>query len=156
MTKFRIIFTLLLISLTAFCFAQIPTTNSLIKKLDNKQFIIVHGDKVTFTFQNKPAIQLIKRGTSVSEKLLAALNDPNKTIMAQLVLCHIYFKVATFAGPKTITENDKHVSKYFLGEKNGEGLLISEVKEGNSYKIYVEEKDRLLMLEYWKKKITKK
>lgn len=156
MTKFRILFTLLLITRVAFCFAQIPGTNSLIKKLENKQFIIVHGDKASFTFENKPALQLIKRGPSVSEKLLAALNDPNKTIMAQLVLCNIYFKIATFAGPKTITENDKHVSKYFLGEKDGEGLLISEIKEGNSYKIYVEEKDRQLIIEYWKKKISKK
>lgn len=137
-------------------FAQIPSTNSLIKKLDNKQFTIIHGEKSLFIMNSKPAIQLIKRGTSISQKLITALNDTTKTIMAHLVLCHIYFKVATFAGPKSVMQNDKEIFKYFLGQKDGEGLIISEIKETNIYKMYLEEKDRATIINYWKDKTSKK
>ncbi|MBL7922099.1 MAG: hypothetical protein JNJ40_17425 [Bacteroidia bacterium] len=137
-------------------FAQIPSTNSLIKKLDNRQFTILHTEKASFSMNSKPAIQLIKRGTSISQKLISALNDTTKTIMAHLVLCHIYFKVATFAGPKIVMQNDKEIFKYFLGQKDGEGLIISEMKEANTHKMYLEEKDRAAIITYWKDKTSKK
>lgn len=147
---------ILLILFSSVCFAQIPGSNSLIKKLDNSQFVIIHGERPTFKMSSKPALKLIKRGTSVSKKLVVALNDPGKTIMAHLILCHIYFKVATFAGPKSLMENNKEIFKYFLGQKDGEGLIISEIKEGGTYKMYVIEKDRQQIIDYWQNKIAKK
>ncbi len=137
-------------------FTQIPSTASLIKKLNNSQFTITHSEKASFAMNSKAALQLMKRGTSISQKLISALNDTSKTIMAHLVLCHIYFKVATFAGPKSIMQNDKEIFKYFLGQKDGEGLIISEIKVADTYKMYLEEKDRATIINYWKDKTSKK
>ncbi len=147
---------MLLLVLCNVGFAQIPSTASLIKKLNNSQFTILHSEKASFTMNSKPALQLMKRGTPISQKLITALNDTTKTIMAHLVLCHIYFKVATFAGPKSVMQNDKELFKYFLGQKDGEGLIISELKEANTYKMYLEEKDRAAIINYWQDKTSKK
>ncbi len=147
---------MLLLVLCNVAFAQIPSTASLIKKLNNSQFTIMHSEKASFTMNSKPALQLMKRGISISQKLIIALNDTSKTIMAHLVLCHIYFKVATFAGPKSVIQNDKEIFKYFLGQKDGEGLIISEIKVADTYKMYLEEKDRAAIINYWKDKTSKK
>lgn len=154
--SFTLVIILFLLIHSTVYFAQIPSTNSLIKKLDNSQFTIMHSEKASFSMNSKPAMQLIKRGTSISQKLIIALNDSTKTIMAHLVLCHIYFKVATFAGPKSVMQNDKEIFKYFLGQKDGEGLIISEIKEANIYKMYLEEKDRAAIINYWKDKTSRK
>lgn len=145
---------LLFILFSSVFFGQIASTNSLIKKLDNSQFKIIHEQKATFTMNSPAALKLIKRGTSISGKLVMALSDTTKSIMAHLVLCHIYFGMATFAGPVIITENDKHISKYFLGKKDGEGLMISQEKDNNVYRTFVLKADRDVMINYWKNKIA--
>ena len=150
--KTKIFFLFILFS--SVCFGQIPGTNSLIKKLNNNQFEIIHEQKASFTMNSPAALKLIKRGPAISEKLVVALSDSTKTIMAHLVLCHIYFGVATFAGPVIVTENDKHVSKYFLGKKDGEGMMISQEKDNNVYKTFVLKTDRDVMISYWKDKIA--
>ena len=111
---------------------------------------MIHGDKPAFKMDGKPAYKLIKIGKPASEKLIAALNDSAKVIMAHLVLCHIYFKVATFAGPKTITVNDKHVSRYFLGQEKAEGLIINEINNNGIYKSYIKPDDLKSIIIYWK------
>jgi Holliday junction resolvase len=46
------------------------------------------------------------------------------------------------------------IFKYYLGEENGVGLIISEVKLHGKHKIYVEPKDIETIQNYWKTKIT--
>ncbi|MBA3680221.1 MAG: hypothetical protein H0W73_03400 [Bacteroidetes bacterium] len=154
MTK-QFYFTYILLLLFSFRSVSQFTTSSLIKKLNDSQFTILHAQKATFTFKDQPALKLIKKGTSASNKLFIALSDSTKTIMAHLVLCNIYFKIATFAGPVIVTENDKHISKYFLGKKDGEGLMISEAKTNDTYKTYVMPEDRRIIIGYWKNKLKK-
>lgn len=141
---------------TIHCSAQSWRVNSLIKKLNNNQFTIVHEEKPNFTMNGRPAYKLIKIGKPATEKLIAALSDTTKSIMAHLVLCHIYFKVATFAGPKVITVNDKHVSNYFLGQEKGEGLIISETKTNDAYKLYITAENLTTTINFWKNKTIKK
>ncbi|MDP1800745.1 MAG: hypothetical protein Q8L81_05305 [Bacteroidota bacterium] len=153
----RAIFLLLVLSLFVMRSpAQTWRVNSLIKKLNNNQFTIVHEEKPGFTMNGRPAYKLIKIGKPATEKLIAALSDTTKTIMAHLVLCHIYFKVATFAGPKVITVNDKHVSNYFLGQEKGEGLIISETKTNDAYKLYITAENLTTTINFWKNKTIKK
>lgn len=136
--------------------AQSWRVSSLIKKLNNNQFSIVHEEKANFMMNGRPAYKLIKIGKPATEKLITALSDTTKTIMAHLVLCHIYFKVATFAGPKVITVNDKHVSNYFLGQKDGEGLIISETKTNDNYKLFITLENLNSIVTFWKNKVATK
>ncbi len=136
--------------------AQTWRVNSLIKKLNNSQFTIVHEEKASFTMNGRPAYKLIKIGKPATEKLIAALSDTTRSIMAHLVLCHIYFKVATFAGPKVSTVNDTHISNYFLGQKDGDGLIISETKTNDTYKLFITPENLTAIKTYWKNKISKK
>jgi hypothetical protein len=138
------------------CSAQSWRVNSLIKKLNNNQFSIVHEEKASFTMKGRPAYKLIKVGKPATEKLIASLSDTTKTIMAHLVLCHIYYNVATFAGPKVSTINDTHISNYFLGQKDGEGLIISETKTNDTYKLFITPENLTAIKTYWKNKISKK
>ncbi|MCE3259609.1 MAG: hypothetical protein K0S12_1250 [Bacteroidetes bacterium] len=146
---------LLLTFLNTFCFSQVRKADTHIKKLHNDQFIIDHEHKASFKFKSSEAYKLIKSGKPVSEKLIAALNDPDKVIMAHLILCHIYFGKATFAGPKKAA-GDEDIDVYFLGAENGDGLIIHEVVEGNTYRKYVHPKDREEIITYWKKRTSKK
>ncbi|MDO9000080.1 MAG: hypothetical protein Q7W45_09975 [Bacteroidota bacterium] len=134
-------------------FAQLASVDANIKKLNNSQFKIIHGDKSTFEMNSKAAFKLIKIGKRASKKLLIALEDSSKNIMAHLVLCHIYFNVATFAGPKVSTVNDQHVSRYFLGQEKGEGLIISETKNNGEYNLYIEPEYLKATINFWKTKI---
>lgn len=145
--------------LTLYSFKLTAQTNkivSLIKDINNSQFCIIHNKRPTFEMHSKAALKLIAIGLPASKKLEEALSDSTKVIMAHLILCHIYFKVATFAGPKTNVINDKDVSNYFLGQKDEEGLIISEVNDNGVYKNYIESKAVEKIMSYWKKKIIKK
>jgi hypothetical protein len=137
------------------CFAQLRKADDQIKKLHNDQFIIDHEHKASFKFKSSEAYKLIKTGKPAAGKLITALNDPNKVIMAHLVLCHIYFGKATFAGPKKAA-GDEDIDIYFLGEENGNGLIISEVVEGTSYRKYVEPSEIQRIIGFWKTETEKK
>lgn len=145
-----ILFTLLLLSAGS----QTKKTQALISELNDRQFIIDHQNRSTFHFNSKAANKLIRKGTKVSKELFTALSDTGKVIMAQLILCNIYFKKATFAGPKMVTENDEHVNKYFLGEENGEGLIISEIRKNGTYYLFIRPADLEKTKEFWKKKLN--
>ena len=102
---------------------------------------------------NSPeAMKLIKIGKPATQKLINALADSSKTIMAQLVLSHIYFKKASFAGPKVLVTNEGDLSKYFLGEENGSGLIISEANINGTYRMFVLDSDRQEIISFWKTK----
>ena len=130
-------------------FAQSKKIADNIKNLDNSQFIIDHNVKAGFSMKSPAAMKLIKIGKPATEKLIAALNDPTKVIMVHLTLCHIYFKQATFAGPKIISIDGVEINKYFLGEEHGEGLIISEV----SNRKYIQPGDLEKIKLYWTKKV---
>lgn len=138
-----------------FNYAQFQSTEKLISKLNNTQFIIEHNHKAEFRISGKEANKLIQKGKAASDKLIKALENPDKTIMAHLVLCHIYYKKVSFAGPKVTVGDTQDIYKYYLGKENGEGLIISEVKENGKYKIFVEPKDMEQILNYWKNKEAK-
>jgi hypothetical protein len=137
-------------------FAQLASVDANIKKLNNSQFIIIHGDKPMFEMKSSAALKLKKAGKRATPKLIAALEDSTKVIMAHLTLCHIYFNVATFAGPKEKTINDNTIYYYFLGQQNGEGLIISETKKNGSYKMYIEPENLKTIISFWKKYTSKK
>ena len=109
-----------------------------------------------FEMNSSAALKLIKTGRRSVEKLILALEDSTKVIMAHLILCHIYFNVATFAGPKEFIVNDLQVSKYFLGQEKGEGLILSETKINGVYKIYIEEESLKKIIAFWKNKASQK
>jgi len=141
-------FTYLSISLIA----QNKRIETLIQKLDNSQFGIDHHSKAAFSYNSPAANKLIKIGKRASSKLIEALNDTNKIIMAHFVLCHIYFKHVSFAGPKEQMKEAETVYKYYLGEEKGEGLIISETKKAGGYTVFIEAKDKEEILNYWKNK----
>lgn len=150
---------ILFVSLVVFTgksFGQLARVDPNIKKLDNSQFTIIHGEKPMFSMNSPASIKLKKAGKRAAGKLIMALEDSTKVIMAHLTLCHIYFNVATFAGPKTKTVNDKTVYYYFLGQKNGEGLIINEVKNNGAYRLYIEPEDLKSIITYWKNIYSKK
>jgi hypothetical protein len=134
---------------------QTKKIESNIKKLNNNEFYIDHTKKASFSIKSSSAHKLIAIGKPATEKLIEALSDSTKVIMAHLVLCHIYLKLASFAGPKEQMKNDVTVYKYYLGEEKGEGLIISKIKTTSGYNIYVEPKDREKIISYWKNKISK-
>lgn len=141
--------------LTAFClfgFSQSRRTNSYIKKLNNNQFIINQEQKASFKMESPAALKLIKIGKPATEKLISALSDTTKTIMAHLVLCHIYFKKATFAGPKVFATDNGDLLKYYLGDEKGEGLVISQVMVKGNYKTFIMPGDLEEIIRYWKRK----
>lgn len=149
----KIIITFLLVVLfTNITFAQFARVDTNIKKLNNNQFTIIHGDQPMFEMNSSAAMKLIKIGKHATGKLIVALEDSTKVIMAHLVLCHIYFNVATFAGPKEFIANDAQVSKYFLGQEKGQGLIISETKTNGIYRIYIEPENLKSIIAYWKNK----
>lgn len=133
-------------------FAQLTRIDANIKKLNNNQFTIIHGDKPIFEMKSTAAFKLIKIGKRASSKLITALEDSTKVIMAHLTLCHIYFNVATFAGPKEKTLNNNTIYYYFLGQQNGEGLIISETKTNDLYRMFIEPNDLKSIITYWKNK----
>jgi hypothetical protein len=137
-------------------FAQLANVDANIKKLNNSQFIIIHGDKPMFEMKSSAALKLKKVGKRAAPKLITALEDSTKVIMAHLTLCHIYFNVATFAGPKEKTINDTTIYYYFLGQQNGEGLIISETKKNGSYKMYIEPENLKTIISFWKKYTSEK
>lgn len=144
--------TSLFLLLSLFSTGQSSKIAGHIKNLNNSQFIINHEQKASFKYKSSSANKLIRLGKSAVLQLIEALNDPSKNIMAQLVLCHIYFKKATFAGPKTSSNEKEIVYKYFLGEENGEGLIISETTYKGNYTLFVEPGDLAKIISYWKKK----
>ena len=137
-------------------FAQLTNVDANIKKLNNSQFIIIHGDKPMFEMKSSAALKLKKAGKLATPKLIAALEDSTKVIMAHLALCHIYFNIATFAGPKEKTINDTTIYYYFLGQQNGEGLIISETKRNGLYKMYIEPENLKTIISFWKKYTSEK
>ena len=148
----RTTFTILLCCFSILIYSQTKRIENNIIKLDNNQFIIDHSVKAMFSCKSSPARKLIGIGKPATQKLIEALNDPNKIIMAHLVLCHIYFNHVSFAGPKEQTKGDEIIYKYYLGQEKGEGLIISEIKSGTNYKMYVEPKNVEEIIAYWKAK----
>lgn len=145
-------FFLLFISLLFQLSGQTSKINSQISKLDNSQFVIDHSEKASFKVKGSAAQKLIRIGKPATAQLIKALDDEQRNIMAQYVLCHIWYNMSTFAGPKLFVKDSLRVSKYFLGEEKGEGLVISETQTNGIYKMYVREKDREEIKAYWKKK----
>jgi len=131
-------------------FAQSGKIDSYINKLDNSQFKIAHGSAATFSVNSPAAFKLIKKGKRAEKKLVAALSDSTKAIMAHWILCHIQFKTVSFAGPKTVFTSNGNLLKYYLGEEKGEGLIISE---NESHYLFVELKDLEKIKNYWTKKM---
>jgi hypothetical protein len=137
------------------CFGQLRKADANIQKLNNDQFIIDHSQKASFKFKSNPALKLIKTGKPATDKLINALDDSTKTIMVHLVLCHIYFKQVSFAGPKVLVTDKGDLNKYYLGEEKGEGLVISETNTDGKYSAFVLPGDRREIIEYWKLKLKK-
>ena len=135
-------------------FAQFARVDVNIKKLNNNQFTIIHGDKPMFEMNSSAALKLIKTGRRSVEKLILALEDSTKVIMAHLILCHIYFNVAGQSFNKEFIVNDVQVSKYFLGQEKGEGLILSETKINGVYKIYIEDESLRKIVSFWKNKAS--
>ncbi|MCW3077035.1 MAG: hypothetical protein JWO32_1644 [Bacteroidetes bacterium] len=148
----RIILILLFSGVCFVCLSQKRKADLYITKLNDGQFTIDHSKKASFSMNSPEAFRLIKTGKSVTPKLIAALNDSSKTIMAHLVLCHIYFKHVSFAGPKVLVTNEGDLNKYFLGQEKAEGLTISETNINGKYTMFVLPSDRTSIIEYWKKR----
>jgi hypothetical protein len=132
--------------------AQTKRIDLCIKALDNKDFVIDHESKANFSVNSKAAQKLIRIGKAANEKLIEALNDPTKNIMAHWVLCQINFKTVTFAGPKSMHKDGEQVNMYYLGEEKGEGVVIFETKVNNAYKAYFDKPQIEKISAYWKKK----
>jgi len=145
----------ILFSFFLFSFQNFPQSKRIadnIAKIDNSQFIIDHTTKANFTMKSPAAMKLIRMGKKASEKLILTLDDPNKGIMAHLILCHIYFKHVSFAGPKIFVSDTREINKYFLGQEKGEGLIVSEFEN----KKYIEPSDLEKIKTYWAKKVKEK
>ncbi|MFO0356722.1 MAG: hypothetical protein ACK50A_07190 [Sphingobacteriaceae bacterium] len=140
----------------SFNFIQKRKIKTNIEKIDNSQFLINHHEKANFKIESKPAEKLIAIGKPATAKLIDALGDPNKVIVAHLILCNIYLGKATFAGPKEFTADSVTYNKYFLGEMSSQGLIISETKKKNEYNVFIVPKDQEDIINYWKRKTEKK
>ena len=123
--------------------------------LNNSEFLIDHSAKAKFEVKSSAGKSLIKIGKPATEKLIEALSDSTKNIMAHWALCHIYYRSATFAGPKEHEEGGLTIYKYFLGQEKGEGLILSEVKENGKYTLFVKPDDLKTIITFWKKKLIK-
>jgi hypothetical protein len=147
-----------IIGLLFFLLVQLATTAQSskvakqINKLDNNQFEIDFEHKASFKLNSKAALKLIKIGKPATEQLLNALQNPNKSIIVHLILCHIWFNEVTFAGPKSHASHSPTVRKYFLGQQNGEGLIISEKNQN----LYIQEADLEKIKLFWNRIITQK
>src|SRR5687767_11654497 len=108
------IITVLLLLCTLVVPAQSKRINLCIQALSNKDFIIDHEKKATFSVESKAAQKLIRIGKAANPKLIAALNDPEKNVMAHYVLCQINFHTVTFAGPKSMRKDGEVVNMYYL------------------------------------------
>lgn len=140
------------------CITAVPQSKKIDKNitlLNNSEFIIDHSLKAKFDVKSPSGKSLIKIGKPATQKLIEALNDTSKTIMVHWVLCHIYFKAVSFAGPKEITKDDQTIYKYYLGQEKGEGLILSETKNNGKYYLYIEPSDLLTIKSYWQKKLIK-
>jgi hypothetical protein len=125
---------------------------TLVSKLNNSQFIIEHGDRPSFHFESKAALKLIRKGTKAKAQLILALDDSSRAVMAQLVLCHIFFKQVNFAGPKIVSEGEYNINTYYLGEERGEGLLLRERKIDYEWVVYARKEDREKIKQFWRDK----
>ena len=133
--------------------AQLKSVETLVSELNNSDFIIDHTEsRSTFQFKSSAAVKLEKKGKKAACKLLRALDNDKKDIAAHIVLCKLFYGKVSFAGPKIVTENDLHVNKYFIGKEHGEGLVISEVKTGDTYKLYIDNSELERIKNYWKTK----
>lgn len=146
------IITLLLLLSAYFVQAQDKKIDLCIKALSNKDFIIDHNTKATFMVNSKAAKKLLRIGKSANPKLIEALNDPDKNIMAHWVLCQINFKKVTFAGPKSMHKDGEQVNMYYLGEEKGEGVVIFETKTNGEYKMFFDKPQIEKISAYWQKK----
>jgi hypothetical protein len=147
--------TWVLIIMSAFTLSlasQNSKVTDLVKQLDNNQLVINHNEKAKFEVKSPAANKLIRKGKKIVPQLISALDDPERIVMAHYVLCHIFFKHVSFAGPKVVSGENAYVYKYYLGEEKGEGLIISETKKDGNYKMNVEDKDVQKIKEYWKKR----
>ena len=147
----------ILLLLSAFIVpAQSKKIDLCIKALSNKDFIIDHNNKATFSVESKAAKKLLRIGRSANPKLIEALNDPDKNIIAHWVLCQINFKKVTFAGPKSMHKDGEQVNMYYLGEEKGEGVVIFESNINGEYKMYFDKPQIEKITAYWQKKTTGK
>jgi hypothetical protein len=150
------IITVLLLLCTCLVPAQSKRIDLCIQALSNKDFVIDHDKKATFSVDSKAAQKLIRIGKNANTKLIAALNDPEKNVIAHWVLCMINFKAVTFAGPKSMHKDGEQVNMYYLGEEKGEGVVIFETKNGDNYKMYFDKPQLEKIADYWNKKTSTK
>jgi hypothetical protein len=150
------IITVLLLLCAVLVQAQTKRINLCIQALNNKDFIIDHEKKATFSIDSKAAQKLIRIGKAANPKLIAALSDPEKNVMAHYVLCQINFHTVTFAGPKTMHKDGELVNMYYLGEEKGEGVVIFETKMNNEYRMYFDKPQLEKISAYWEKKTSGK
>ena len=136
--------------------AQFKSVDKLMTELNNSEFLINHHEKASFSFDNKAAYKLIKKGKKAMPALYTALNDSTKNIAAHFVLCHIEYKHVSFAGPKIIATEKENIYKYYLGQEKGEGLIISQSKLNGNYRTYIEPTDLEKIKNYWDKIIKNK
>ncbi len=141
---------------TYFVQAQSKKTDQCIKALSNKDFIIDHDNKASFKVESKAAKKLLRIGRLANTKLIEALSDPEKNVMAHWVLCQINFKTVTFAGPKTMLKDGEQVNMYYLGEEKGEGVVIFETKVNGEFKMYFDKPQIEKIIVYWQKKTNGK
>ncbi len=132
--------------------AQSKRIDLSIKALNNKDFIIDHNSKAHFTVNSKAAQKLIRMGKAANAKLILALNDPQKNIIAHWVLCQINFKTVTFAGPKFMHKDGVLVNMYYLGEEKGEGVVIFETQGAEGYNMYFDKPQIEKIIAYWNNK----
>jgi len=152
----RLLFLLLCFG-SLMAFSQSKKTTSYIQQLDNTQFIIKHNAPASFDIKSKAMNKLVKTGKPAVEQLIMSLNDTSKTIMSHIVLCHIFFKHVSFAGPKYVSNEKQSIAKYYLGPEKGEGLIITEIKSKNGiYEKYITPEDRDKIIAYWKNKNSEK
>lgn len=150
------IITILLLISTYVVQAQSKKIDQCIKAISNKDFIIDHEKKAAFKVENKSAKKLLRIRRSANSKLIEALNDPDKSVIAHWALCQINFHVVTFAGPKTMLKDGEEVNVYFLGEEKGEGFVIYENKKNGDHKFYFDKPQLEKITAYWQKKTSGK
>lgn len=134
--------------------AQSKKIGLCIQSLSNKDFIIDHTKKASFSVESKAAKKLIRIGKAANPKLIEALSDPEKNVIAHWALCQINYKTVTFAGPKTMHKDGEQVNMYYLGEEKGEGVVIFESKVNGDYKMYFDKPQIEKISTYWSKKTS--
>jgi hypothetical protein len=150
------IFVALMLFSTCFTNAQSKKIDQCLKALTNNDFMIDHEKKASFKVESKAAKKLLRIGRSANAKLIEALKDPDKSVIAHWALCQINFHVVTFAGPKSMNKDGEDVNVYFLGEEKGEGVVIYESKTNGNYKLYFDQPQIEKITAYWLKKTSGK